>query len=247
MLSLELKKYTIIFILLFCASSMFAQKRSKVKSANLGNFDRRWYHFGMALGYNTSDFFIERNVDFTFSDSLVTLNNVSQPGFNINIVTALHLTRGLSLRFLPGISPKDRTLEYTFLNPLGSQPEVSTFTKRVESFYVEFPLFLKYRTDRINNFAAYVIAGGKFALDLQSQKQVNNSLDQDIVIKTEDREWAAAYGGGFDFFLPYFKFGIELRHEVGINNILIDDGTRFDAPLRSLRSRNFVLSLTFEG
>lgn len=214
---------------------------------NLHKFDYRWYHFGMALGFNNSNFFVERNVDYAFGDSLLTVQNIGEPGFNINIVTAAHLTRGLSLRFLPGISPKDRTLLYTFKSPSGSIGETTQFTKRVESFYLEFPVFFKYRTDRINNFAAYIMAGGKYAIDMQSQKQVNNSGAQFIVVKTGDREWAAAYGGGFDFFLPYFKFGIELRHEVGINDILLQDNTQFSTPLKSLRSRNFVLSLTFEG
>ena len=239
-----MRKFAIISLCLLLTSSAFSQRRSAVKTANLEKFDYRWYHFGMALGYNSSDFFVERNVDYSFGDSLILFNNVSQPGFNINIVTSLHLSRGFSLRFLPGISPKDRRLEYEFLNADNS---TSVFIKRIESFYLEFPVFLKYRTDRINNFAAYVIAGGKYALDMQSQKEVDNNLDEFVVIKTREKEWAISYGGGFDFFLPYFKFGIELRHEVGLNNLFIDEGTRFDEPLKSLRSRNFVLSFTFEG
>ncbi|NND77067.1 MAG: outer membrane beta-barrel protein [Flavobacteriales bacterium] len=239
-----MKRSIFIFILLFTAAQCTAQKKGSLKTINLPKFDLRWYHFGMALGYNNSDFFMERNIDPTFSDSLVTLRGQSQPGFNINIVTAAHLGRGISIRFLPGISPKDRLLEYTFLNPDLSE---SVFKKRIESFYLEFPVFLKWRTDRINNFAAYLMVGGKYAIDMQSQKDVDNQLDEAIVIKTSEKEWAASYGGGFDFFLPYFKFGIELRHEVGMNNIFIDDNTRFSHPLQSLRSRNFVLSLTFEG
>lgn len=198
----------------------------------------------MALSYNNSDFFIERDIDYAFGDSLITLNNEKQPGFNINIVTSLKIGRGLSARFLPGISPKDRILKFKFLNP---DLSTSEFTKRVESFYLEFPVFLKYRSDRINNFAAYVIGGGKYAIDMQSQKDVNNQLDDDIVVKTGRREWALSAGGGFDFFLQYFKFGIELRMEYGLNNIFIDDGTRFSDPINSLRSKNFVLSFTFEG
>ncbi|MDA0973735.1 MAG: PorT family protein, partial [Bacteroidetes bacterium] len=54
-------------------------------------------------------------------------------------------------------------------------------------------------------------------------------------------------GGGFDFFLPYFKFGIEFKMAYGLNNLLIQDGTSFSTPIESLKSRNFVLSFTFEG
>ena len=230
-------------MLLFFAQTAFAQRGNNLKTINLPKFDLRWYHFGMALGYNSSDFYMDLKPDFSFGDSLISLRNISQPGFNINIVTAVHIGRGLSVRFIPGISPKDRVLEYTFLN---SDLTESEFRKRIESFYLEFPVLLKYRTDRVNNFAAYIIGGGKYALDMQSQKDVDNSLSN-IVIKTTDKEWAIVYGGGFDFFLPYFKFGIELRHEIGLYNVFIDDNTIFSRPISSLRSQNFVLSFTFEG
>ena len=54
-------------------------------------------------------------------------------------------------------------------------------------------------------------------------------------------------GGGADMFLPYFKFGMELKMGIGIPNLLIDDGTRFSAPLQSLRSKTWIFTFTFEG
>jgi hypothetical protein len=54
-------------------------------------------------------------------------------------------------------------------------------------------------------------------------------------------------GGGVDMFLPYFKFGLELKMGIGLPNVLIDDNTRFSAPLESLRTKTYMLSFTFEG
>jgi hypothetical protein len=119
--------------------------------------------------------------------------------------------------------------------------------KPVESTYLEFPLLLKLRSDRINNFAVYLIGGGKFSIDMASQKDVNNDIDEDIVIKLAKYDYIAEVGGGMDMFLPYFKFGIELKAGIGIPNMLIDDDTRFSRPIQSLRTKTYVLTFTFEG
>jgi hypothetical protein len=54
-------------------------------------------------------------------------------------------------------------------------------------------------------------------------------------------------GGGFDFFLPYFKFAVEFKTSIGINDILIHEDTPFSNPIESLRTRSFIVSFTFEG
>ena len=222
-----------------CAS---AQKR--VKTQNLQNFDLHYFHFGFLLSYNTSDFFMTQKTSSLFTDSVLVIDHVPQPGFNLGIVTSLNMTPNLSLRFIPTLSFQARNLEYYFRKADG---KTSFYKKPIESTYLEFPLLLKYRSDRINNFAVYVIAGGKFSIDMASQKDVNQKLDDEIVIKLAKYDYSAEVGGGIDMFLPYFKFGIELKTGIGIPNLLIDDGTRFSDPLQSLRSKTYVLTFTFEG
>lgn len=39
---------------------------------------------------------------------------------------------------------------------------------------MNFPLNFKVRSKRFGNFAAYMLGGGKYTLDLASQKDVNN-------------------------------------------------------------------------
>ena len=75
----------------------------------------------------------------------------------------------------------------------------------------------------------------------------NQSGLADIIVKIGKNDWAYEVGGGFDFFLPYFKFGIELKQSFGLPNVLIQDNTEFSTPLHSLRSNVFMLSFTFEG
>jgi hypothetical protein len=217
-----------------------------VKVQNLPNFDLRRFHFGFLISpYNTSDFFMELKPQAPFTDSVLVIDHVKQPGFNLGIVASLNMTNNLSLRLLPSLSFQYRSLSYQF-RPANST-QVARFDKPVESTYLEFPLLLKMRSDRINNFAVYVIAGGKFSIDMATKKDVDNAIDEDIVVKIERNDYSAEAGGGVDLFLPYFKLGIELKAAFGCSNVLIDDGTRFSVPLASLRTKVWALTFTFEG
>jgi hypothetical protein len=236
----------ILLLLCIAAGPFVHAQRAPAKIQNLGGFDTRPHHFGVQLSYNTADFFLKRNFDPNFTDSLTLLQHRPLPGFNIAIIASLNMTKNLSLRFIPGISPKERTISYSFLRADG---RALNFEKVVSSFYIDLPLNLQYRTDRINNFAAYVIAGGQLSRDMASQEKVNNVRAgiEDQVVKIKRLDYLINAGGGFDFFLPYFKFGIEFKMAYGLNNLLIQDGTSFSTPIESLKSRNFVLSFTFEG
>ena len=236
-----------IWLLAFLFSFSFIQaQRGTAKIANLGGFDNKDYHFGVQLSYNNADFFVKQNFQPGFQDSLLSLQHLGQPGFNIAIIASLNLSKNFSFRLIPGISPKERILSYSFLLPDGRS---LNYDKTVSSFYIDLPINLKYRTDRINNFAAYVLVGSQLSRDMASQEKVNNERAglEDQVVKIKRLDWLLNAGAGFDFFMPYFKFGIELKYEYGLKNILIQDNTRFSSPLQSLYSRNFVLSLTFEG
>jgi len=232
----------LVGLLLFTTAAASAQDRVKVE--NLPNFDLRRFHFGFLLSYNTSDFFVKLKPTVPFTDTLLVLDHFKKPGFNLGIVASLNFNQNWSIRFLPTLSFQERMLQYEFLR---SDGRLLVYQKPIESTYLEFPLLLKFRSDRINNFAAYMIAGGKFCIDMASQKDVDNALDEDVVVKLARYDYAAEVGGGVDMFLPYFKFGIELKASFGIPNLLIDDGTRFSTPIESLRSKAWVLTFTFEG
>lgn len=221
-----------------------AHAQKKIKTQNLQPFDEHPFHFGFLLSYNTADFFVKLKPNAPFTDSLLVLDHSRQPGFNLGIVSSFNMTPNFSLRFIPTLSFQDRVLNYRFRK---SDGKFIGFDKPVESTWLEFPVLLKMRSDRINNFAVYVITGGKFSIDMASQKDVNNQIDEEIVVKLNKYDYSAEVGGGCDMFLPYFKFGMELKFAVGLPNLLIDDGTRFSNPIESLRSKCWVFTLTFEG
>ncbi len=212
---------------------------------NLGDFDEKKIHFGFSLGVNTSSFIMES--DLSRSDSLIRLEVLPQSGFNLGIVTDLHLGPLFDLRFIPTLSFGERRLEYTFLENTGKPSTV--LSKAVESTYLDFPLNLKYRSIRYNNFAAYFVGGFMYSYDLISQKDVINAKSNiaETVIKLDNSNINYQIGVGFDFFLEYFKFSPELKMSYGVNNLIINDNTILSDPITSLRSKIFLLSFTFEG
>ena len=235
-----MKHAALAIVLLSIALGCSAQSQ---RMRNLPNFDMKKYHFGFLLSINSSDFAFQYKPDYTFADSLQGISNQAQSGFNLALLASLDLTPNIHLRFLPGLSFQDRGLDYRFLR----ENEPVSILKRTESVFLEFPLLLKLRTNRVNNFAAYGLIGGKYGRDMQSQKDVNNLGGDEVIIRLRDNDFAMEVGGGFDFFLPFFKLSIEMKTAFGFQNLLIQEPTIFSEPLESLRTRMFVFSIAFEG
>jgi hypothetical protein len=232
-------KYPLVTMLLSISALVHAQKGRE----NLQSFDNRYYHFGFLLSGNSSSYFIDYKPDFTFSDSLLGISNEPQMGFNLALLASLNFTKNVNLRFVPGLSFQDRRLIYRFIED--GKPE--TFLKNTESVWLQFPLMLKLRTNRVGNFAAYALVGGAYGIDMQSQRDVNENVAGKIVIKMEKTDITFDAGAGFDFFLPYFKFSIEMKTAFGMKNLLIQENNMFTDPINKLRSRAFIVSLCFEG
>ncbi|MBX7052107.1 MAG: PorT family protein [Flavobacteriales bacterium] len=229
-----------LFVCAFAHTAAFSQAKDR---ENLGNFDKRFYHFGFLLSANQSSFYVDYKPDFTFGDSLLSIENVPQAGFNLALLASANPVKNVNIRFVPGLSFQDRGLNYTFIE----DGETKSYLKRTESVWLQFPLLLKLRTNRVGNFAAYALAGSTYGIDMQSQKDVNENVAGKIIIKLQKTDITLDAGGGFDFFLPYFKFGLEMKTCFGMKDILIHEVNQFADPISKLRSRTFVFSLTFEG
>jgi len=243
---LSINKYIrnlLLLVVILCGivSTAEAQRNTGM---NLTKFDRRPYHFGFILGYNSANFALERTPDFEFTDSLLAINTQPQPGFNLNLLASYDATKNVHIRFFPGLSFQDRILEYNILN---KDLSVTSELRRIESVYLDFPLNFKFRTNRSRNFAAYALTGGKYSMDMQSQKNVNQDLSANQIVKIIDYDYSVDIGGGFDFFLEYFKLSLEFKSSIGLPNLLIQEDNVFSRNLQSLRSRAFIFSITFEG
>jgi len=237
-----LRKFTLACCVFFgCKGGIFGQQRAIL---NLPKYEFDNLHFGFTLGINSANFVITPK---NLKDSILVVQSAPVAGFNIGIVSEYAVQRYLTLRFLPDLSFAERHLDYFIYSQVTQT--TNDFTKTIESTLLDFPLDLKLRSARVNNFAAYVVAGGKYSIDLASQKDVNNanlSAGQQVV-KLNRNDIGYEMGAGTEFYLPYFKFAIEGKLSLGFKNLLINDGTIFANAIDKLYSKMFLLSFTFEG
>ena len=237
-----MNRFLILFIFLVMGISSQAQK---FKQERYKNFDKRTFHFGFMLGFNSSDFTVYQDVNAYEKYGLKLLENDAQPGGQLGILTTMKLgTPVLRLRFIPTLSFQEKLLRYTFEDTLLNTDQIGE--ERVNSTNLDFPLMLQFRTKRYNNFTAYALVGGQYSIDLQSQEKASqNYIDPYIKIKRNDLQ--GQIGGGVEFFAPYFKFGIELKYSHGFINSFIQDNTNIADPINKLYNKVWSLSLIFEG
>ena len=238
-------KILIIFFPFILWTQLYGQKETTL---NLPKFDHRFMHFGFLLGFNSADFRVQRfakNEIGTGADSLFVLDHKSSAGFNLGIISALHLSPAFSLRFTPNLAFSSRSLIYNFETVEGAKQ----YTKIIESTLINFPISVKYKSVRVNNFSAYLLTGGSYSIDLASNAGIENVSNDpnDIIVAIKKSDYLAEVGFGTDFYLEYFKFGIEIKMSYGLKDLLDHDNTQFSSPIDKLNSKMFLLSLTFEG
>jgi hypothetical protein len=214
----------------------------KEKPMNRSWYDEKLLHFGFSLGFNTMDFNIRPSQEYLEVDSIYPEVTRLNPGINIQIVTDLHPSRYIDIRFLPGVSFGQRNVRY-YKNQV-----LYNYQQRVESSFMEFPLLLKYKGDRLNNVRPYVVTGLNFRYDLAGKKEFDEDRPVYIRIKRPDLYYEA--GAGIDFYLMYFKLSVELKMSNGIRNVIVDDAApgnqEFRNAIEKMRSQIWILAFHFE-
>ena len=125
----------------------FSQKNKTSK--NLSRYDHQKIHFGFTLGINELNFNMQKNSNTITNDSLRALHSRSQKGFNLGIVSNIRLSKYLDLRFVPALIFGERHLDYGFIDSLDNY---SNEIKKIESTLLDFPVYIKYKSERYNNF-----------------------------------------------------------------------------------------------
>ena len=234
-------KKSIIYLLLFMIFSNIGNGQRRKIPQNLPRYDHKKMHFGFSLGINTLDFKIRYNPEFAFKDSLYVLESNNQKGFNLGIVSNFRLGRYTDLRFVPSLVFGERQLIYSFAD---SNNITDLEKKPIESTLLDFPIYIKYKSERYNNFRSYVLFGVKYSLDIASQRDI--VTDDNIVLKLKPNDLTGEIGFGMDFYLEFFKFSPQIKLFTGILNLIVQDETIYTNSIRRLYTNGWILSFTFE-
>lgn len=187
------------------------------------------------------DFTIRPSAEFLTMDTVYGVEVDRYIGFNISMISNLRITNHLNVRFLPGLIFGQRNLDYKVKRPDGFRRH----SMMIESTFIDFPLLLKYKAVRLNNFRPYIVAGASHRIDLAAQRTI--SPDERPKIRLNRHNVYYEVGVGTDFFLEYFMFAIELKASWGIINNVAYDDTEFSLMYDRLNSRMVILSFHFEG
>ena len=234
----KIKIYALATVLLLCALQTNAQK-----TPNLPRHDKKLIHFGISLGTNSGKFKITHSEDFIHNDTIKVVDSPSSLGFNVGIVSDLHLTKNLDLRFIPTLMFAEKDLRYTEVLNLERD---TSFVKTIESITLSFPLLLKYKSERIkNNFRIYILGGMRLDWDLASNSKARKATD---IVKIDRIDTIVEYGFGMEFYFPLFIFSPEIKFGHGITNMHVPtNDLRFSDVLGKLKSKYITLSFQFEG
>lgn len=252
-----IKKIFFYFLLLiFFTSKLLAQGNYG------GGVDDDNLHFGFNFQYISSEFKIQKTANWRapffedgsqVTDSLTSIRSIPNPGFGIGFVSDLYVTPNVNFRFTPSLVFADRIIDYEFKDGLsqdqGGVQSPDGFTRRtVASTMFEFPLSIKVKSDRRNNFRAYMLAGGKYGIDIASKKKDDDKGELAINKFLKNSKGILSYevAIGFDLYFEYFKMSPEIKISNSVNNILKREDTPYANPIEKLFLRNFVFSLYFE-
>jgi len=230
----------IFFILLFLGvNNAFSQRHKKPQ--NLIRYDFKKLHFGFTLGINNLDFNLQKNSNTIKNDTLRTLYTKNQKGFNLGIVSNLRLSKYTDLRFVPALIFGERHLYYGFVDSLNSD---DSHIKKIESTLIDFPIYIKYKSERYNNFRTYVIGGLKYSMDIASQDKIDDEGQK--IVKLKKNDLMGEIGFGIDFYLEYFKFSPQIKLSYGLLNLISQDKSVYTQSINRLSTNGWMLSFTFE-
>jgi hypothetical protein len=241
-------RYLSIILLLLCSNLLLAQS----PPAWGGGADQNDMSFGFYFSYITSSYKIVKKPDWRnpffdsgtnkyITDSLNSISSKSLPGFVIGFVTRYRLTDHLEARFTPGLVFADRGLTYTY--PIAS----ADVTKEVTPTTADFPFLLKLKSDRIQNFRAYIIGGLKYSVGVGKGNNDPTDLDPlDKTIKNVGGFGSYEIGLGCDIYFEFFKLSPEIKLSNSFGNVLVPDNEPFSTPISKLSLHTIMFSLIFE-
>jgi len=235
---LHWKKIT-FFAALFITLKGMAQHAVEM---NLPDHDVKPYYFGIMLGYNTSHYNISHHPNFldpTINKRISDVESGNTGRIHLGIMANYQLSKKFDLRFYPlNLVFSEKKLDYLMKDNTDEN-------QRAESIVMSFPLQIRLKSDRINNFRVYTLAGAKYDFDLASNAGSRNT---DNMLKIKKNDYGVEGGIGFQFFMPYFILSPEIKFSYGLANIHARDTELiFSNVVNRMNTRMLMFSLHFEG
>lgn len=237
-----MKRKIVLVLGLMCLFGGLQKSNAQVNKylLNIPHHDDKQLHFGFILGLTNN------TLDATFSDGLLNSNVtkaeiINFNGFNVGMLADYRLNKNFNLRFVPSLTLSKRAIKFTYKDPstFGTLKELQ---KNDEAALFNLPISLKFRAQRRGNIRPYVFSGAQMILDMSSDKNV----DDPEVLRINSTDFGLHVGMGLDFYLEFFKFGVEMRYVYGLTDLKVNVDSDYYNAIESIHHRGLQFCLTFE-
>jgi hypothetical protein len=238
--------YLTIVLLLLSSSTLLAQVPAWGGGADLTDLS-----FGFSFSYvtdyykidkkpNWRDPFFDPSVNKYITTPLNSISSKNSPGFAIGFITRYRLTDHFEARVNPALVFSDRALSYAYEN------SAQDVTKQVQATTVDFPLLFKLKSDRLQDFRAYIIGGVKYSVAIGSKKTDPGTDPLNKLVKNVGSFGSYEAGLGCDIYFEFFKLSPEIKVSNSFGNLLVPENHPYSSPINKLGLHTIMFSLIFE-
>ncbi|WP_223860840.1 type IX secretion/gliding motility protein PorT/SprT [Spirosoma validum] len=226
---------TLMLLVLVQANSQ-AQTSYKYVRKHLERYDDKTIHYGFFFAAPISRFSVTHSPAFLVADSAYRIYSPNKGNFRVGFVINAFLNDRFDFRFTPSVTLMSRQVQYDY-------PNSESKTETRESTWLDFPMLLKYKSERRNNSRMYLLAGGTFSFETNVRK---NETQGQSRLSTGNVDFALEYGVGFEQFFEFFKFAPELRFSHGLVNLYRPTNNAAGIGINKLTTHSVTLYLNFE-
>jgi hypothetical protein len=234
-LHLHRAKVILLLSVLLAGGSLQAQSFLWARKNN-PNYDNRRLTYGFLIGIHTTSYQIKYSDKILADAGLHSIVPDWRPGFSLGFIVNYRLAEFLDLRVTPAVAFYEHKLTYLYTDKSRNE-------QLVETTMVEFPILLKYKSERRGNIRAYMIGGIKPSIEASGKKQEQN-ISKSLEVKNVNLNLEA--GLGFDLYFPLFKFSPEIRFSRGIIDVLDNSENIFGQPLKYINTNTITIYLLFQ-
>jgi hypothetical protein len=217
----------------------YAQKTTSWIRRNNPNYDNKKLSYGFLIGLHSSAYQIKYSDEFVSPDldSLYSVEPSWSPGFSLGFIVNLRLAELWDLRMTPKVAFYEHKLRYVYATDQPAEQHT------VETTMVEFPVLLKFKSERRENLRMYMIGGIKPGIEASGKKDIENVTSE---LEVKGANLSLDFGFGLDIYYPLFKFSPEIRFSHGLVDVLDNRKNPYGVPLRRVNTNTITVYLLFQ-
>ncbi|TRX67722.1 type IX secretion/gliding motility protein PorT/SprT [Flammeovirga kamogawensis] len=248
---------TCFFLLLSIGfmSKSHAQQKGKTSTIyNLSNFDKKKLHYGFQIGLVSTPTGVKMNEKAINYDNsgqpqdLLTVNPENTMSFLLGFLLNVNLSKDnhWALRFSPNVTfyARNFTSEITFKDD-GSEIDVRDLDQLQSNTTLDFPILLKYQSDRRKNHRLYLLGGFTPSYTVAIKQ---DSPTEEFYINMKKFNMSFTWGFGMHIYNKMFCLSPEIRISHGLLNVADNSQESIFMPyVDAIRQHKISFIINFEG